>query len=230
TGDALLDTVLDLGRQAGEIQQRLGMHADHAVDDEFQAGQAHALVGQLGEVEGTVRVADVHHDLERQVRHGVDRVLADVEAQLALEDQAGIALGAGYGHALTILQHLGGVAATDHRRNAQLTGDDRCVAGTPAAIGDDGAGALHYPFPVRVGHVGDQHVARLHLIHLGDIVDHAYLAGADALTDGTTFHQHGALFLQQVALHHGGAAAALHGLGAGLDDVQLAVVTVLGPL
>ncbi len=53
TGDALLDAVLDVRRQAGEVQQRLRVHADHAVDDELQARQADALVGQLGEVEGS---------------------------------------------------------------------------------------------------------------------------------------------------------------------------------
>ena len=38
-------------------------------------------------------------------------------------------------------------AASHHGRNAQLTGDDGRVAGTPAAVGHDGAGALHHRFP-----------------------------------------------------------------------------------
>ncbi len=128
--------------------------------------RAHTGVRQLREVEGTVRVADVHHDLERQVRHGVDGVLLDVKAQFAFEDETGVAFGTGHGHALAILQQLGGVAATYNCRNAQLTGDDRRVAGTPATVGDDGAGTLHHRFPVRVGHVGDQYVAWLYLVHL----------------------------------------------------------------
>src|SRR5690606_34196118 len=78
-GGALLHTFLDVGGQAVEVQQRLGVHADHAVDDELQTGQADTSVGQLGEVEGAVRIADVHHDLERQLGHGVDGVLANVE-------------------------------------------------------------------------------------------------------------------------------------------------------
>src|SRR5690606_26764504 len=86
-GGALLHTFLDVGGQAVEVQQRLGVHADHAVDDELQTGQADTSVGQLGEVEGAVRIADVHHDLERQLGHGVDGVLANVEAQLAFEDE-----------------------------------------------------------------------------------------------------------------------------------------------
>ncbi len=205
------------------------MHADHAVDDELQARQADTGVGQLGEIERTIRVADVHHDLERQVGHGVDRVLLDVEAQLALEDEAGVAFGTGHGHTLAVFQHLGGIAATDHRRNAQLTSDDRRVAGTPATVGDDSARALHHRFPVRVGHVGDQHIARLDLVHFRYVVDHADLAGADTLANGAAFDQYGALLFQQVAFHDVGAGAALHRLGARLDDIQLAVVTVLGP-
>ncbi len=229
-GDALVDAFFQVGRQARIVQQRLGVHADHAVDDELQACQPDTGVGQLGEVEGAVRVADVHHDLERQFRHGIDRVLLDVEAQLAFEDKAGIAFGTGNGHALAVFQYLGSVAATDNRRDTQLTGDDRCVAGTATAVGDDGTGALHHRFPVRVGHVGDQHVAWLDLVHFRYVVDDANLAGADTLANGTAFDQHGAFLFEQVAFHDVGAGTALHRLRAGLDDVQLAIVTVLGPL
>ena len=206
------------------------MHADHAVDDEFQARQAHAFVGQLGEVKGAVRVTDVHHDFERQVRHGIHGVLADIEAQLAFEDKAGVTLGAGHGYALAIAQHVGGIATANHRRNTQLTGDDRCVAGTPAAVGNDGAGALHHRFPVRVGHVGNQHVAGLNFVHLGHVVNNLDRASTNALADGTAFHQYGAFFLKQVALHHIDVRAALHGFRAGLNDVELAIIAIFGPL
>ena len=60
---------------------------------------------------------------------------------------------------------LGGIAAADHRRDAQLARDDGGVAGAAAAIGDDGRGALHDRLPVRIGHVGDQHIAGLHAVH-----------------------------------------------------------------
>ncbi len=103
------------------------------------------------------------------------------------------------------------------------------MAGAPAAVGDDGGGALHHRFPVRVGHVGDQHVAGLHTVHFLDVGDDAHRAGADALTDGAAFHQHLAGLLEQVALHHGGVGTALHGLRTGLDDVELAVVAVQRP-
>ncbi len=100
------------------------MHADHAVDDEFQTRQTDTGVGQLGEIEGPVRVADVHHDLERQVGHRIDRVGLDVETQLAFKDVTGVALGTRDCHALPVLQGVCGIAAAHHCRDAQLAGND----------------------------------------------------------------------------------------------------------
>src|SRR5690606_26462388 len=206
-----------------------GMDADHAVNDEFQASQANTFVGQLGKGERAVRVTDVHHDLERQLRHGVNGVLADIEAQLTFEDQTGIAFGTGHSDALAIFQQIGSVAATDNCWDTQLAGDDRRVAGTAAAVGDDGAGALHYRLPVRIGHVRYQHVTRLDPVHFRNVTNDFHRAGTDTLTNGATFDQHGAFFLQQVALHDIGAAAAFDCFRTCLNDIQLTVVTVLGP-
>src|SRR5690606_37290156 len=114
---------------------------------------------------------------------------------------------------LAVTQLTGGVAAADHGRNTQLTCDDRRVAGPPATVGHDGAGALHHRLPVGIGHVGYQYVAWLYLVHFGYVADHLDRTGADALTDGTTFDQDGALVLEQVALHDVDVAAALDGLG-----------------
>src|SRR5690606_33769189 len=152
------------------------------------------------------------------------------EAQLTFEDQAGIAFGTGHSDALAIFQQIGSVAATDNCWDTQLAGDDRRVAGTAAAVGDDGAGALHYRFPVRIGHVRYQHVTRLDPVHFRNVTNDFHRAGTDTLTNGATFDQHGAFFLQQVAFHDIGAAAAFDCFRTCLNDVQLTVVTVLGPL
>jgi hypothetical protein len=37
--------------------------ADVVVDDELEPRQADAFIGQLAELEGELRIADVHHDL-----------------------------------------------------------------------------------------------------------------------------------------------------------------------
>jgi ABC-type amino acid transport substrate-binding protein len=57
--------------------------ADHVVDDELQAGQADAAVGDLGEFEGQLRVAHVHHDLDRDVGQVAGVGGDDLEVQLA---------------------------------------------------------------------------------------------------------------------------------------------------
>ena len=206
------------------------MHADHTVDDELQTRQTNTFVGQVGKVERAIRVAHVHHDLERQLRHGVDAVGLDVEGQLTGVDQAGVTFGTGHSHFLTVFQLAGSVTATNHGRDAQLAGNNRRVAGTAATVGDDGAGALHHRLPVRISHVRDQNIARLNLVHLGNVVDDTHAAGANALTNGTTFNQNSALLFQQVTLHDVGAAAAFNGFRTSLYDVQLAAVTVFGPL
>ncbi len=206
------------------------MDADHVVDDELQARQADAAVGDLRELEGELRVAHVHHDLHRdlgQVAHvGGD----DLELQLAAVHVAGVALGAGHGDRLALVQHVGGVAAADDGRDAQLARDDRGVAGAAAAVGDDGAGALHHRLPVGVGHVGDEDVAGLHAVHLGGVAHDADHAGTDLLADRAAVGERLAVLLEAVLLHHQAGVLALHRLGARLQDVELAVDAVLAPL
>ena len=102
------------------------------------------------------------------------------------------------------------------------------MAGTPAAVGDYRRRALHDRFPIRVGHVGDQHVTGLQAIHLLDARNHPRSTRPDLLTDGTAFGQHLALFLQLETLDDL-AVAALHCLGPRLHDVELAIITVARP-
>src|SRR5690606_17556615 len=127
--------------------------------------------GQVGEIEGAVRVADVHHDLERQFGHGIDAVGPHIELQTTVIDDAGIAFRAGHGDDLAILEFAGGIATAHHCRSTQLAGDDACMTRPRAAIGDNCTGAVHYRLPVRIGHVGNEDVAGLELDHYRDIAD-----------------------------------------------------------
>src|SRR3989338_3336938 len=61
-------------------------------------------------------------------------------------------------------------------------------------------------------------------------MDDPHAACTDLLTDSATFHQHDAGFLEQVALHYIDIGAAFHRFRTRLNDVQLAVVAVFGPL
>ena len=92
---------------------------------------------------------------------------------------------------------------------------------------------LHHRLPVRVGHVGDEHVARLHAVHLGDRAHEHDAAGADLLADRAALGQQrrfAGVALQLVAVLDLAGALALHRLGPRLQDVELAVDAVLAPL
>src|SRR5690606_19817473 len=144
--------------------------------------------------------------------------------------EAGVALRAADRDGLAILDRVERVAGADHGGYPELAGDDRCVAGAAAAIGDDGGGALHHRLPVRVGHVGDQHVAGLHAFHVGQGADDARHAAADLLADRAALADHGPALAQVEALDLGRLGPRLHRLRPRLDDEQLAAAPVLGPL
>src|SRR3984957_18963243 len=205
------------------------MHADHAVDDEFEAGEADALVRYAGKIEGTVGVAHVHGDLHRNGRHGIHFYGALVIFEHAVVHIPGIALGAGHRDRLALLDGSRGGAAADDRRYAELARDEGRMAGAPAAIGDDGRSALHHGFPVRVGHVGHEHVARPDSRHFLHVLDDARRSRADALADAAAGDQRLRAGFQGEA-QYGAARAALYGFRARLQNVDLAGGAVLAPL
>ena len=142
------------------------MHPDHPVDDELQPRQADTGIGYAAEVERAVGIGHVHHDLQRRLGHAGKVVALHAEFEFIRIDMAGFALGTGHGDFAVVRNRGGRVAASHHRRNAEFTGNDGRVAGASAAVGDDGGSAFHDRFPVRVCHVGDQYIARLHFVHI----------------------------------------------------------------
>ncbi|OIQ72599.1 hypothetical protein GALL_457760 [mine drainage metagenome] len=113
------------------------MDADHVVDDELQPRQTHALVRQLGEAEGEIGVADIHHDLGGNGRHLLQTGGGDLIVQRALVDVARVALGTRHRDRLAVRQGLGGAAAADDGGNAEFAGDDRGGDQSAARDGDD---------------------------------------------------------------------------------------------
>ena len=98
-------------------------------------------LGSCANVERLLRVADVHHDLDRRSR-GISPSSVSLDARTsssAVVDEAGVALGAGHRDLAAVRQRRGRVADADHRRDAELARDDRRVAGAAAAVGDDRA-------------------------------------------------------------------------------------------
>jgi hypothetical protein len=112
--------------------------ADGVVDDELQTGQADAGIGQ------SAAKAKARSGLPTFIMiltgiSGMAELLDDLgRSRMALVDEAGVALGAAHGDRRRP-DAVGGVAAADHGRDAQLARDDGRVAGAPAAVGDDGA-------------------------------------------------------------------------------------------
>ena len=104
------------------------------------------------------------------------------------------------------------------------------MAGTAAAVRDNGARLLHHRFPVGVGHVGDKHITLLHAVHFAGVSNDSHRARTDLLTDGAAFGKDLAAALQsKFLLHVGGVLTALHGLRPRLQNVDLAVDAVFTP-
>src|SRR4030095_11613723 len=98
------------------------MYTDHSVDDELEAREADTAVWDAREVERPVRVADVHHDLDRHLRQRVELYPGLFAVELPLVDVAGVPLGAGYRDRLTLADCPGRITATHDRRNPELPG------------------------------------------------------------------------------------------------------------
>src|SRR5690554_8154308 len=116
-----IDRLLQIERQGVVVEQRLGVHPDHAVDDELQARQTHTGVGQPGKAEGPVRVTYVHHDLEGNIGHGIDAGNTPVILEQTFVNITRITFGTRDGDITAILQNLGGITTTHYGGNAQLT-------------------------------------------------------------------------------------------------------------
>src|SRR5699024_6847373 len=100
------------------------------------------------------------------------------------------------------------------------------VTGASATVGDNRRGAFHDRFPIGIGHVRDQHVARLHAVHFVDGFDVAHDAGTDALADGAALDQHALTAGVDAVAFQLAAAVALHGLRPRLQDVDFAGLAV----
>ena len=224
--DSLFQVVIDVWI----IENCFWMNADVVIDDELKPRQTDTVIRNLTEIEGQLRVADIHRDLQIDWRHLAALHFGHFSFQQTVIDAAGVAFGTTDRDQHAILELAGRIAATDHRGDAELACNDGCVAGSSAAICHDRTGALHHWLPVRVGHVGDQHVAWLHLVHILDVVNHADRSGSNFLTNGAPLGQHGTRALELVALLGLALGLAFDGLGPRLQDVNLAVDTVLAPL
>ena len=204
------------------------MHSDHAIDDELQARKTDTTMRNAGEIERAIGVADIHHDLRRNLGQRVELDVLFFEWQQAFVDEARVAFRATDRDLRAIANGVRCIATAYDRRNAQLASDDGCVTRAAAAICDDGRSSLHHRLPIGIGHVRDEHIACMHTRHLLHVPNDACASGTDALPDCTSLSEHLGSALQCEPLNRL-ATTALDGLGPRLQDIELAGLAVLAP-
>ncbi|OIQ68214.1 hypothetical protein GALL_501970 [mine drainage metagenome] len=138
------------------MQKRKRVDLDRVVDDELHPRKTDAIGGQPPPTGCSRGVGHVQHDLGARVGHLVQWDFLHVIVSHAFVHIAGLALGAGYGDILIVVQQMRGVSSADHRRQAKLSADDRGVAGAATVVCDDRRGALHDRNPIGVRRRGDK--------------------------------------------------------------------------
>ena len=206
------------------------MHSDRKADDELQARKPYPGARQAREREGALRIAEVHRDLEGDLGHASDVHPPDLEIERSFVDEPSVPLGTGNGDFLRLGNSTRRVARADHRGNAELARDNGGMTGTSSAIRHDRGGALHRGLPVRVRHLGDQHIAGPNPVHLARVADRACPSRADSSADAATLDQHPSSFLQAIAFESVRLAAADDGLRPCLENVEASVEAILAPL
>ena len=145
------------------------MRLDVFIDDEFEAGEADAIVRQVRRRKGQVRVAEIQHDLRLRLGQPREVGFGDLELEFTLVHAALVTGGAGHGHGIAVWHRAGrGVAAHDGG-HSEFARDDRGVTGAAAAVGHDRGGGFHDRFPVGRGRVGDEHFTGPEFVQMGDI-------------------------------------------------------------
>src|SRR5690606_17491270 len=124
------------------------------VDDELEPGQTHAMVGNLGEIQGQLWVTHVHHDLQADIGHFTPANLFDFGFDQAIINATFVTFRAGDSDFPAVFEDIGSIGAADNCGDAELARDNGCVAGAAATIRDDARCQLHDRYPVGVSQVG----------------------------------------------------------------------------
>ena len=213
------------------MEQCQRMDADVVSDDELEPRQPNAVAGDGSQVEGLFRVANIHQDAGSGGGQIAEGLLLEPEGQPSGVDMTHLPLTAGERHGGTVLKEPGAFAAAHDGRDAHLAGDDRRMAGASALVGHHAAGHAENRLPIRVGAPGDQHITLLEMLHGGGIANQPHHSAAHGGTDRLAAHDRAHLVgLQMPTAQHRATAAGFHCLRAGLEDKDLTVGTILGPL
>ena len=220
----------EIGINVGVIQNGFRMNTNVVVDDEFQSGQANTLIWQLCKIKCQLGVAHIHHDFGGNFGHGATNDFGHFGFQQAIVNSPGITLGATHSYQSAVFELFGCISTTHHGRDAQFARNDGSMTGPTTTVCDDGAGTLHDGLPIGVGHVCDQHIASLDLVHFRNTVHQTDRTRSNLLPNGTALCQYSAFAFEFVAQFGCAFGLALHGFGAGLQNVKQAICTIFAPL
>ena len=213
------------------MEQRQRMDADVVGDDELQPRQPDAVAGDGGQVEGLLRIAHIHQDAGAGGGQIAEGLLIEPEGQPSGVDMTHLPLTAGERHGGTVLKEAGAITTAHDGRDAHLAGDDRRMAGAAALVGHHAAGHAENRLPIRIGALSDKHITLLEMLHGGRIANQPHHSAAHGGADRLAAHDRARLVgLQMPTAQHRATAAGFHRLRAGLEDVELTIGAILGPL
>src|SRR5260364_162710 len=103
------------------------------------------------------------------------------------------------------------------------------MTGASAAVRHNRRRAFHHRLPIGIGHIGHQHVPWHHARHLRGIADDPRRAAADFLANCAAGGQYRRSGLESETLFDAASALAFYGFRPRLQNVQLAIASILGP-
>src|SRR5690554_3479932 len=104
------------------------------------------------------------------------------------------------------------------------------MAGTATAVGDNSGCTFHDRLPIGIGHVGDQDVTRIDLVHLFRREHYLDRTTPNTLANGTTRDQGAPFLLEVEAFELAALLLRYYCFRTRLDDVKLTVITIQCPL
>ena len=206
------------------------MDSYDVADDILHASQTDACHRQPPPAHGGCRTGHVHHDRSPDLGEAVQVHVPYFKIQGPGIDMACIPLSTRDGHVSTLIEHRGGISCTHDSRNTQLAAYD-CGMRCPASrVGYDSCGTLHYRYPVWIRCVRDENGPIQELIYFRRAVDLAHRACCYGISNAQAFGQQNTGAFELIGCDGGGFPSGVDRLWSGLDNEQVAIGAIFGPL
>src|SRR4030042_738134 len=182
--------------QSIEMDKSHRMDLYRIIDNKFHPGQTPPVTRDEGEVEGIVRIPDVHHDS----CVGLLQVFHIEPLHLIIEDpfenQSCLPFGTANRRTPVVSKNFTSIPCPHDTWNAQFPANDGSMAGPATPVGYDASSDLHDGLPIRVCHLGHQYLAFFKLPYFFRAGDDIDWSSADLLADAFSSNQNLTLFLQ----------------------------------